>query len=121
MTRMYTCILCPNGCEISVQDTDAESLKIEGNRCPKGADYVTQELRHPVRTIATSVLVRDGVLPLCSVRLTRPIPKKAIPSVMEEIKKIQIHAPVQRGQILIANIFNLDSDVITTRTVEKRK
>lgn len=119
MTKTFTCILCPGGCEIEAVYDGTEVLSLKGNKCPRGADYVGQELTHPVRTISTSVLVRSGELPLCSVRLTNPVPREKIFDVMGEIRKLSLDAPVQSGQILIHNVLGLDSDVIATRSIER--
>ena len=77
MTREFTCIICPNGCEISADyeiqaDQSVVIRSLEGATCKRGAEYVKQELTDPKRNIATSVLVEGGELPLASVRLTAP-------------------------------------------------
>lgn len=93
--------------------------QIAGNRCLRGAAYVTQEIEAPMRNIATSILVEGGELPLASVRLTRPVPRKRLSDVMEAIKKIKVSAPIQAGTIVIPDVLGLGSDVIVTKTVEK--
>lgn len=118
MTKTLTCILCPNSCEITARLEDGRVTALEGNRCPKGADYVTQELTAPVRSIASSVLVLGGTYPLCSVRLSAPIPKELIPQAMAAIRTITVSAPVHMGQVLLPHLLGLDSDVIATRNVE---
>lgn len=113
MLRTFTCIMCPRGCEIS-----AESVKtLTGNQCPRGYEYVVQELTNPMRNIATSILVEGGELPLASVRLTKPIPKARIFDVMAEIRKIRMEAPVTEGDVVITDILGLRADVIITKTV----
>ena len=97
-----------------------EILSIGGNKGPKGKAYVTQELIAPMRNIATSVLVTGGELPLASVRLTKPIPKDRIFDVMAEIRKVHLNAPVIEGEVVIANVLGLESDVILTRSVDKK-
>ena len=78
MLREFTCIMCPQGCDISVE-LEGKTIKgISGNKCPKGEAYVTQEIENPMRNIATSVLVDGGGLPLASVRLSGVIPKDRI-------------------------------------------
>ena len=47
MTRTFTCILCPNGCEITVEHENKQVLSCTGNQCDKGSEYVTQELLDP--------------------------------------------------------------------------
>ena len=63
MLREFTCIICPNGCEIRAEIGEKENgaveiLSIEGAACKKGSAYVEQELKDPQRNIATSVLVK---------------------------------------------------------------
>jgi Uncharacterized protein with conserved CXXC pairs len=118
MLREYTCILCPNGCEIKVQTEDEKVISIDGASCPKGEKYVRQELTDPQRNIASSVLVENGELPLASVRLDRMIPKDKIFDVMEEIKRVKLKAPVRAGQVAIRNVLNSGSSVIVTKNVK---
>ena len=119
MLREYTCIICPNGCEIQADVENGKILSITGNICPKWESYVEQELTDPRRNIATSILVKNGELPLASVRLTNPIPKGEIGKAMEEIRKISLEAPVKAGTIVISGILGYESDVIVTKTVER--
>lgn len=156
MLREFTCIMCPQGCTVSVElpedakgnmpgknrteinaaagnrtETNAaagntaetntvrrESYRISGNRCPRGAEYVIQEIENPMRNIATSILVEGGELPLASVRLTRPVPREKLFAVMEEIKTVKVSAPVREGEIVISDVLGLGSDVMVTKTVE---
>jgi len=117
MLKKYTCIICPNGCEISVECEDQKILSIEGATCPRGQAYVKQELTDPQRNIASSALVEGGELPLTSVRLSSPIPKGRIFDVMAEIKKVHLKAPVRAGDIVIENVLSLGSNVVSTKNV----
>ena len=121
LTKIYTCILCPNGCEIRVEYEGKELLSCSGNLCKNGEKYVRQELSDPRRTIASSVLVDGGELPLVSVRLTAPIPRDRIFDVMERIRALRVQAPVAAGTVLEENILGLGSDLIATRTVNAAK
>ena len=120
MKRTFTCIVCPNGCEIETEYEETQVLSVTGNLCPKGRTYVTQELVDPRRTIASSVRVLGGALPLASVRLNRPIPKDRIFDVMKEIGSRTLQAPVRIGDVVIKNVLGLDSDVIVTKNVDSR-
>ena len=120
MLREFTCIICPNGCEIEADIEDGKLLSIEGATCPRGEAYVRQELTDPQRNIATSVLVKNGVLPLASVRLTSPVPKERIFDVMAEVRKVTVEAPVQAGTVVIKGILGYASEVIVTKTVTRK-
>lgn len=122
MLREYTCIICPNGCDIRAQIEEQEDgtrqiCSVEGAACPKGRAYVEQEVTDPQRNIATSVLVRGGILPLASVRLTNPIPRDRIFDAMQEIKKCMLTAPVKAGTVVISHLLGYDTDVIVTKSV----
>lgn len=116
--RAFTCIVCPNGCVIETQIEDGKLLSLTGNKCKRGEEYVQQELTDPRRTIATTVPIDNASLPLCSVRLNRPIPKREIFHVMSEIAGVRLNAPVRIGQIVLKNVCGLDSDVIITKDME---
>jgi CxxC motif-containing protein len=117
MLKEYTCIICPNGCELSAEFADGKLLAVEGATCKRGREYVLQELNNPQRNIASSIRLDGGVLPLVSVRLSKPIPKYQILSVMAAIKKARLQAPVAIGQVAVANVLGLGSDVIVTKNV----
>lgn len=119
MNRKFTCIVCPNGCEIEVDYEGKEIKRIEGEGCKKGKEYVTQELVDPRRNIASSVVLLNGELPLVSVRLTKPVPKAKIFDVMDIIKSIKLEAPVEVGYVVVKNIMGYDSDLIVTKKVDK--
>lgn len=120
MTRMYTCILCPNSCEIAVDYEGKIVFNTQGNKCDKGKEYVTQELIDPKRTVTSSVMVIGGDRPLASVRLTAPISRELIFPLMEQIKNIVLNAPAEPGQVILPNVFETDADLIVTSRVAKK-
>lgn len=121
MIRKMTCIICPNGCDLEAQVADRKCESVSGNLCPKGAQYAAQEVEEPKRTIASSVTVKNGVLPLTSVRLNRAVPKEKIFDVMEAVRRIVLNAPVHAGDIAAEDVLRLGSDLIVTKGVESRE
>ena len=120
MIRDFTCIMCPRGCEITGELEEGKEPVVTGNACPKGADYVRQELIDPMRNIASSVRITGAEEPVVSVRLNYPIPKSRIFDVMEEIRNAEVTAPVWIGDVVIKDVLGLGSDVIITKYVAKR-
>jgi len=116
--REITCIICPIGCRIRIRHFDNE-IQIEGNRCPRGAEYAKEEIYDPKRTITSSILVAGGEWPLVSVKTSRPIPKRDIPKVISAVKRARVNAPVRRGEIIIKNVAGTGADIVATRSVEK--
>ena len=120
MLKEFTCILCPNGCDIQADLDDKNTIQsINGANCQGGISYVRQEITDPQRTISSSILVKGGALPLVSVRLTKPVPKNSIFHVMEQIKSVTLTAPVRTGDVILSNVLGLGSDVIATKDVEE--
>lgn len=117
MMKTFTCIICPNGCEIKVQTEGVRIVAIEGATCNRGLEYAEQELKNPQRNIATLVKVDNGDIQLVSVRLTNSIPRDKIMDVMNAIKTVRLTAPVALGQIVLKNVLGLNSDVIATKNV----
>lgn len=116
--KEFTCIICPNGCEMEVEVDEKDNiLNATGNLCKRGIDYVKQEMIDPRRNIATSVLVENGQFPVVSVRLTKEIPKKYIFDVLKLINNEKLVAPVSINQVVIKNVMGLESDVIVTKNV----
>jgi CxxC motif-containing protein len=115
-----TCVVCPNGCPIVVEVDDDETAvvtRVQGNTCKRGEAWARQEVENPMRTIASSVLVRGGDFPLASVRTNRPIPVAKIGQVMEEIKRLSLEAPVEMGYVAMHSPAGCDTDIIVTRNV----
>lgn len=117
MLKEFTCIICPNGCEIQAEIEEGKILSMTGAACKRGEEYVSQELYAPKRTIASSVTVNGGELPLASVRTTCAVPKEMIFDVMAEIKKVAVDAPVATGQVVITDVLGTGSDIVITKDV----
>lgn len=113
--QMITCINCPVGCRMKVTLSDAgEVLRVEGNTCPRGDKYARQECTLPLRMITAVIPAEHSETPL-SVKTASPVPKKLIPDVMKELKKVQVSAPVALGQVVLPNVCGCGVDIIATR------
>jgi len=118
--KEITCIVCPIGCKILVK-TDGNNCEIlDGNKCNQGISYAKSEALNPCRVITSSIFVKNGSWPLVSVKTTKPVPKEKIFKVLDEIKKAQIKAPVETGQILIKNVANTKIDIIATKSIKSQ-
>ena len=115
MTKL-TCIVCPNGCEL---DIDEKTLEVSGNKCPRGKQFAIDELTSPKRTICSSVKTIFKDTPVVSVRVSKDIPKDRIFDVMKEINKVVLNKRLGIGDVVITNVLNLDADVIITSNILK--
>ncbi len=115
------CIVCPNSCEIEVH-LDGEKIKsIQGNLCPRGLDYVREELLSPRRNIASTIEVSGGVIPLVSVKSSKEIPKERVMDVMDAIAGVQVKAPVKAGDVLVEDVAGTGVDIVATKNVLSNK
>lgn len=120
MNKEIICIGCPIGCHLKINYQPQKVLRVRGNKCKIGLDYAEKECFNPERTLTTTVRVKNGELPLVSVRTSKPIPKKLIFKTMNLIAKVEVEAPINIGESIIENLFNTDANIIATKTVLKK-
>lgn len=108
--KTTTCIMCPNGCEITED--------LNGGMCGKGAAYVKNEILNPKRTLTTSVKVTEGTFPLVSVRTSEPIPKEKWEDAMALVSELSVTAPVALGQVICTDFIEDGVLLIATKSVE---
>ena len=112
--KELTCIVCPRGCRLRVND----NMEVSGNACPRGEKYAISELTNPTRIITSSIRVSNRPYTLVSVKTDKPIPKDKIFDVMKEIDKLSVEAPTRIGQIVKANILGFDSNIVITKNID---
>lgn len=116
MIHELICIVCPRGCHLQIDPED--DYKVTGNYCPRGIPYAKAELLNPTRVVTSTVKISGQDLKRCPVKTDQPIPKEKIFEVMDEINKVDLQAPVQVGDIIIANILNTDSNLVVCREIK---
>lgn len=120
VNKKYVCIICPNSCEIEVEYSRDKIKRISGNMCEKGEEYVRKEIFCPERGLTTTLRVKNGSLPLVSVKTSKAIPKEMMIKVMDEISNVEVEAPVKIGDIIIKNVLNTETDIIATKNINKK-
>ncbi|MFA6627656.1 MAG: DUF1667 domain-containing protein [Bacilli bacterium] len=113
--RDLICIVCPRGCHLTV-----ENGKVTGNFCKRGIQYGLQEATNPVRMVTSTVAIHDGLIARLPVVTSQSIPKSMMFEVIREIQTIEVVAPITIGTIIIENVLNTGTNIIATRTVERR-
>ncbi|MBO7214569.1 MAG: DUF1667 domain-containing protein [Clostridia bacterium] len=113
MIRELTCVECPMGCKITVKEENGVK-EFSGYNCPRGKMYAENEIVDPKRVVTSTVKLSDGrVLP---VKTDRPVSKKDMFAVMEQINKIIVTAPVKTGDIVKENVYG--ANIISARTIK---
>ena len=120
MKTKMICIGCPMGCYLTVDCNGKTIKKVEGNRCQVGLDYAEKEITNPERTLTSTVKVKNGHLPLVSVRTNKPIPKSRIFDVMELLAKVEVKAPIKIGEEIVPNVFDTGVSVVATKNISKK-
>lgn len=114
MEKKLTCIVCPLGCELTVSFDGNNVLSVEGNTCPKGKKYATDECTNPMRTVTSTVKCTDGSV--VAVKTDSAIPKKKMSECMKIINKSVAHLPISVGDIIIKDVFG--ANIVATQNKE---
>jgi len=119
--RNLTCIVCPMGCSLEVDDSKGEnSLAVTGNKCQRGAAYAVEEIRSPKRIVTATCAINGeviGSVRRVPVKTAAPCPKEKISALLEDIYKVKINLPVKAGDIVIADWNGSKIDIVAARTL----
>ena len=115
MERKLTCILCPRGCTLNVT-VDGDNVFVTGNACPRGRNYGEEEVVSPKRTVTSIVRVSNREDTMVSVKTDKPVNKADIFTVMEEIRKASVTAPVKVGDVILSDVCG--SNIIATKDID---
>ncbi|GHT55704.1 molybdopterin oxidoreductase [Spirochaetia bacterium] len=132
--RSLTCIVCPIGCALSVEEGEKgadgfPALTITGNRCPRGAVYAKEEIRAPKRVVtATCAIVEDAAGDTTAhrgmymphrvpVKTVEPCPKEKINELLADIYKTKVKLPVKAGDTVIADWQGSGINVVAVRAL----
>ena len=115
MARDLTCIICPRGCHLHIDD----DLNVTGNFCPRGAAYAKQEVLDPRRTLTTTVRCKSELLEVCPVKTNAAMPKDKLFEAMKAVNEVTLTPPVHIGDIVIKDLCGTGVDLVATRDIEK--
>lgn len=116
MKQELICIVCPNGCTLSVE-RQGGSILVSGNRCKRGEAFAKSELTAPMRTLCSTVRTSFPALPVLPVRTAGEIPKARMMDVMQELNNVTVSAPVCRGDVIIHDVLGLGCDIIASSSI----
>jgi CxxC motif-containing protein len=114
--KKLICIVCPNGCHLTVEKTVAGFL-VKGNKCPRGEKYGVDEMTDPRRVVTAVIKTSSPDWPCIPVKTSGPVPKKMIRLVLEKLNSLNITLPVRRGQPVVTDFAGTGTDIVCTRTV----
>ena len=111
--KKLTCIVCPNGCDLLIDD----NLNVSGNLCNRGKEFAIQELSHPKRVLTASIKTVFEDMPVVSCKSDGEIDKELLMDAMEILKHTIIKERLKMGSVVIENILNTNVNVITTKNM----
>ena len=116
MESIYTCIVCPRGCRITVADGPCGPVAT-GQGCPRGRDYATSEHTHPMRTLTTTVRLEGADIRRLPVVSNSAIPRELLRKCLERVYEARATAPVATGDVIVADVCGTGVDVVAARSV----
>ena len=117
--KRFVCVVCPIGCEIDLVHEDSNIISMEGNKCEKSLEFVTQELIEPMRILTTTVRIQGSRWPVVPVRTDRAVPKRLFPRIMKRLRLVELKAPVNMLDVVVKGILHTGANVIATRTMPR--
>lgn len=112
-----TCIVCPIGCELTVDRRDDGTLEVSGNRCNRGAAYAREEFNDPRRIITGTCSVEGGIAARIPVRSTDGVPVEKISAFLVAMYDLRPSAPVSVGAVLARDLADTGVDLIATMSM----
>jgi CxxC motif-containing protein len=113
--KTLICVTCPMGCRLDVTLEDGQVVAVEGQSCKHGMAYAQDEITDPRRVVTTTVRVHAGRHPLLPVYTDCPFPKGQIFALLEELQQVVVSAPVQAGQVIVADALDTGINVLASR------
>lgn len=107
MTKEMTCIVCPNGCLMRVEQ-NGDKIEVFDAACKRGIEFAKNELTNPTRSITTTVATKFEDFPLLSVKTDGELPKGKIFEAMKKINAITVNKRLKKGDVVIADLFGTD-------------
>lgn len=117
--KHFVCVVCPIGCEIDVVHDGGKIISMEGNKCEKSEEFVTQELIEPMRTLTTTVRVEGSRWPVIPVRTDKSVPKRLFPRIVRQLRRINLQAPVNMLDVVVSDVLHTGANIIATRTMPR--
>lgn len=111
--KQMVCIICPKGCE-AMAFKEGETIQIKGKVCKKGKDYLTQEFVEPMRTLTSTVVVKNSHMSRLPVRTSGPIPKKDLFRAIDLLSRVTVRPPIRVGEVILPDLLETGIDVIAS-------
>ena len=117
--KHFVCVVCPVGCEIDVVHDGSRITSMEGNKCERSEEFVSQELIEPMRILTTTVRIEGSKGPVIPVRTDKAVPKRLFPRIMRQLERTKLQAPVSVLDVVVSDVLRTGADIVATRSVPR--
>ncbi len=111
------CVRCPKGCRLKL--LLGEEVAVKGHECRLGEEYGKKEATDPERVVPSTVKIMDARWPRLPVRSERAVPLVKVEEVIEELRGLEVEAPVKKGDVIVENVAETSVDMIAERDMER--
>jgi len=120
-TKQLVCVNCPKGCSITVTLDNGKVVDIKGYTCDKGRNYAAQETVRPMRVLTSTVKVEGAALRVLPVITDREIPLDLCEKAMEEIRQLDVKAPIKVNDVIVADFLGTGANLVASRSMKHKK
>ena len=119
MKHTITCIACPLGCRVEIEEKKqyGKEYLVNGHKCVRGEKYAIEEITNPTRVLTYTVKILNASLSRLPVKTSGAVPKGLLFSCIKEIDKLEVKAPIKIGTVIIENILNTGVDIVASRSM----
>jgi len=117
MKKTITCTVCPQGCEIEAEYTNAADIAVKGNSCPRGERYAKDECLAPKRTFTSSVRIDAPGRRMLPVRTKEPVAKDMLLPCAEAARKIRVDGHVRLGEAIRKDFLGTGTDLVASMSL----
>jgi CxxC motif-containing protein len=115
--RELICICCPLGCNLEVDLSDKDNIKVKGSSCRRGEEYGIKECTNPTRIVTTTVFVKNRSEEVLPVKTERDIPKDRIFDCVRVLSYVTAEAPVKIGDVIVENVLDTGVNIVATKNI----
>lgn len=101
--KEMTCIVCPNGCKLSVTQTES-GIAVSGAQCKRGVAFAKTEISNPTRSLTTTVATAFADTPRLSVKTMGEIEKDRMFEAMRIINGVLVARHVTAGETILSDV-----------------
>ncbi len=120
------CHSCSKGCELTISMENHGSILVEGALCHRGERYALEILKEnssaeDLAVYKGHLAIKQGYRSHLLVTSDRPISKAYFPLIDQAFEKIELTAPIIKGQLVYEDPVYLEIRVLASMGMKARK